>query len=210
MELRSTDSTGNQIAITYQENSHNILNIYDINDNLTKITFPSTMQLLYAYNSWNQVTGITGFGGAVTGINYFTSGVQLGLLKNYAFSNGQTTTLTYDNKRALTRTASSASNLGFTYNDPRGNLTALTDSLNGSQYKSFTYDEVSRLKTYNSSWGAGRFDYQANGNRSQKVLGAAVPYQYSNGDQLTSAGKTFAYNSSFGVDNNTIINASSH
>ncbi|MFH2122370.1 MAG: hypothetical protein ABIJ50_02660, partial [Pseudomonadota bacterium] len=167
---------------------------YDNNDNLTKITFPSTMQLLYTYNALNQVISITGFGGAVTGINYFTSGAQLGLLKNYAFSNGQTTTLTYDNKRALTRTASSASNLGFTYNDPRGNLTAVTDSLNGSQYKSFTYDEVSRLKTYNSSWGAGRFDYQANGNRSQKVLGSAVVYQYPSGDRLISAGKTFDYN----------------
>jgi YD repeat-containing protein len=159
---------------------------YDNNDNLTKITFPSTMQLVYTYNALNQVTGISGFGGAVTGVNYFTTGPQLGLLKGYTFSNGQSTVLTYNNRRAVTSTVSGASRLGFAYDNKRGNLTAVTDSLDSRKNATFTYDEFSRLRNYNSSWGAGRFDYHDNGNRSQKVLGSTTTYSYTNGDRLTS------------------------
>jgi YD repeat-containing protein len=182
---RLTGSTVNAL-----DRSGSLAYSYDNNDNLTKITFPSGMQLDYTYNAWNQVTGITGFGGAVTGINYFTSGAQLGLLKGYTFSNGQSTVLTYDNRRALTSTMSGVSKLGFSYDGKRGNLSAVTDSLDSNKNKSFSYDEFSRLRNYNGSWGAGRFDYFINGNRSKKILETTLSYSYTNGDRLTSA----AYN----------------
>lgn len=167
---------------------------YDNNDNLTKITFPSGMQLAYVYNALNQVTGITGFGGAVTGINYYpanngtaTDDPRLGLLKGYAFSNGQSTALTHDKRRALTTTVSGASKLRFYYDNKRGNLTAVADYLDSRKNRSFTYDEFSRLRNYNSSWGKGRFEYFINGNRSKKVLGATLTYSYANGDRLATA-----------------------
>lgn len=86
------------------------------------------------------------------------------------------------------------SDLGFIYDDDRGNLTAVEDHLDNSRNKGFSYDSVNRLQDFNGSWGEGWFGYYDNGNRSEKSLNSSVNYLYEDTDRLTDAGKTYKYN----------------
>ena len=168
---------------------------WDGNDNLKTIHYPSGNTVAYAYNNLNQVTGITGFGGSITSINYYNSAPLTGLLHSYHFGNGQTTTLSYNNRRAMTRTAAGAMNLGFQYGDYRGNMTRLIDYLDQGKNKTFNYDNLSRLRVFNGPWGNGRFDYYPNGNRVRKIKGGTITYGY-NANRVSSAGATsYSYNS---------------
>jgi len=168
---------------------------WDNNDNLVTIGYPSGNNVRYTYNTLNQVTRVSGFGGSVSSISYYTSGEALGLLKSFRFGNGRTTTLYYDKRRAMTRTHSPALDLGFQYSDSRGNMTRLINYLNRSRDKSFSYDNVSRLRVFNGPWGSGRFDYSTDGDRVRKIRGSTISYGY-NANRMTSAtGTSYAYNS---------------
>ena len=168
---------------------------WDGNDNLKTIHYPSGNTVAYTYNNLNQVTGITGFGGSVTNINYYNSAPLTGLLHSYHFGNGQTTTLSYNNRRAMTRTAAGALNLGFQYGDYRGNMTRLINYLDQGKNKTFTYDDLSRLRVFNGPWGNGRFDYYPDGNRVRKIKGGTITYGYI-ANRMSSAGATsYSYNS---------------
>lgn len=168
---------------------------WDGNDNLKTIYYPSGKTVTYSYNALNQVTGITGFGGSVSPITYYTSGISLGLLKSFRFGNGQTTNLAYNSRRAMTRSAAPALDLGFEYADYRGNMTRLVNYLDQGKNKSFNYDNVNRLRVFNGPWGSGRFDYHAGGNRVRKIRGGTISYGYSANRMSSATGTSYAYNS---------------
>jgi YD repeat-containing protein len=149
------------------------------------------------YNNYDQITKIDGFGGAINSISYYTStiGAKRGLISGFTSGNGLRTSLDYTNRRLLQRTNAAALNLQFGYDDA-GNLTNITDSyLNGTRNKSFTYDDVSRLKQFNSpSWGTGRFAYGDDGDRSTKAVGdSSVNYGYSNKRLNSANGVSYQY-----------------
>lgn len=168
---------------------------WDGNDNLKTIHYPSGKTVAYNYNNRNQVTGITGFGSSVSAITYFTGGTSLGLLRSYHFGNGQTTSLSYDNRRTMTRTAAGALNLGFQYGDNRGNMTRLVNYLDRSKDKTFSYDNVNRLRVFNGPWGNGRYDYHPDGDRIRKIRGGTVTYGYSANRMSSATGSSYSYNS---------------
>lgn len=168
---------------------------YDGNDNLKIIRYPSGKRATYSYNGLNQVTGISGFGGAISNVRYYTSGTSLGLLRSFRFGNSQTTTLSYDKRRAMIRTAAGALNLGFQYNDKRGNMTGLVNYLKQGKDKTFSYDNLNRLKSFNGPWGKGLFEYQADGDRTRKVRGGNIIYSYSSNRMISATGTPYRYNS---------------
>lgn len=185
--------TGSTTTTLGQSNS--LAFSYDNNDNLATILYPSGKTVSYGYNTLNQITGISGFGSTVSSVGYYTTGTSLGLLHNFSFGNGQTTTLTYNNRRAMTGTASGAINLGFTYGDNRGNMTGLTNNLDHNKDKSFTYDNISRLNAFNGPWGSGDFNYDADGDRSSKTMASTINYSYVSNRMASATGTSYAYNS---------------
>ncbi|MCB2215199.1 MAG: hypothetical protein KQH59_03975 [Desulfobulbaceae bacterium] len=153
---------------------------YDGNDNLTSLTYPDDLTITYSYNTLNQITGITGFGGNLHGIAYFTTGPELGLLRQYTRSNNQQVAFTYDSRRRPYRSTYPATDQGYRF-DSRGNLTTLYDYKDRSRDKSFGYDQLSRLTSFNGLWGTGSYQYTTSGNRLQKRIGSATTtYSYSN------------------------------
>jgi len=150
----------------------------------------------YTYNNFNQVTGISGFGGTVSPVSYHNSGAYRGLLQNFSFGNGQSTTLSYNNRRAMTSTVSPVLNLGFVYGDNRGNMTALTNTLDPTKNKDFAYDDLSRLDVFNAplTWGNGTFNYQPDGDRSRKLRNGTINYGYISNRMTSATGISYGYN----------------
>ena len=171
---------------------------YDGNDNLTNIYypplgFPSGRRVEYRYNSNNQVLSIPGF---VSNVNYYTSGTSAGLPSSFTYANNRTTTLTYNPRNFTSQiNAGLVLNMGYSYNDPRGNMTSITNHLDSSKNQTFTYDELNRLKTFNGPWGIGSFTYDTRGNRLTKtVAGVTTNYSYaSNRLTSTSGGESFSF-----------------
>jgi YD repeat-containing protein len=173
---------------------------YDGNDNMTDIYYPTGRHAVYTYNSNNQVTSVTGFGSTITGITYYTSGSFIGLPQSFTYANGPTVTLTYNNRNLTTQITAGSSivNLGYGYDDNRGNMTLMSDYLNSSRSQTFSYDNINRLSTFNGSWGTGSYTYNTAGNRlSKTVAGTSTKYNYSNNRLISTTGgeaSSFSYN----------------
>jgi RHS repeat-associated protein len=166
---------------------------YDANDNRTQISYPSGLTVQYQYNSLNQVQSITGFGGSVTGVGYYTAAPKIGLLKQYTYSNGLANTLDYTTRRAPLNTTASVLKQTFGY-DNRGNLKTLGDVLQPSRNKSFTYDQLNRMTGFNGPWGNWKFSYSAGGNRASRTSNADPPVVYSySANLLRSVGNQVFY-----------------
>ena len=172
---------------------------YDDNDNLTSIAYPSALLVNYTYNTNNQVTSATGFGGSVTNVAYYTTGSSTGLPKSFTYSNGLTTNITYNNRNLTTRlTSGTVFDIGYGYTDKKGNTMSMTDYIDSTKNQTFTYDNLNRLLTANGSWGTGAYTYDTTGNRLTKTIaGTATTYTYS-GNMLasTTGGEpaSFSYN----------------
>lgn len=164
---------------------------FDNNDNLQTITYPSGRIVTYGYNTKNEITSITGFGGSVTSVQHYTTGTYLGMLQSYALSNGITTSLSYNTRNLTTAiTAGSALSIGYGYTDPRGNATSYTNSLDASKNQTFGYDDLNRLSSFSGAWGSGSFGYDDTGNRSTKTVGgSSTTYSYSNNRVSSTSGQ---------------------
>jgi hypothetical protein len=116
-----------------------------------------------------------GDGPIVTSATY----LPFGPLATVGFGNGTTKTMTYDARyRPVTNVLSLAgvplSSHGYGH-DPAGNITTMTDALDASFNRAFTYDDLNRLRTANtgaSLWGTGSYTYDAMGNILTSTLGA--------------------------------------
>lgn len=152
---------------------------YNANDMITTISYPTGRNITYAYNDNNQPTSVTGFGGSVTGITYHTSGTAIGLPSAYTYSNGITTTLTYNTRNMVSRfQAGTFINTLYAY-DSRGNTTAITNSAYSMDNQTFGYDSLNRLTMFN---GLNAFTYDESGNRLTKNVRTnySATYSYTN------------------------------
>ncbi len=182
--LRSTQTTLRGITGTVAYH-------YDGNDNLTSITYPDSTTVNYAYNGLNQATSVTGFGGDIHNIAYYTSGPELGLLRQYIRSNGQMVSFAYDNRRRPAGSTYPETQLGYAFN-VRGNLKNLYNYQARAKDASFDYDKLNRLTSFNGPWGLGQYQYNSSGDRIQKKIGStSSSYAYTN--HLLS-GSNYAFN----------------
>jgi YD repeat-containing protein len=154
------------------------------NDYVDRITYPSGRIITYGYNSKNEVTYVTGFGGSISSesdpIQYNTAGLP----KTFDYLVGTSTVsnniIDYNGRQLITSiSAGSAISIGYGY-DSRGNLESFTSNLFPNGNQSFTYDDVSRLKTFNGSWGIGEYDYDPDGlgNRTSKTINGTTSTIY--------------------------------
>ncbi len=156
----------------------------DGRDNLTKITYPSSRQIIYAYDDANRIHTVkVKPGGGVErdlarAIEYHPSGA----IRSYKFVNTTgteivTETLTFDERqrpwllKAEYPGPSYALHLTYGY-DRVGNVKSIADP-RPDRSSTYTYDALDRLETV-SGFGAVAFEYDNAGNRTSKTAGGAA------------------------------------
>ncbi len=148
---------------------------YDMNGNLKTMTYPSGKVITYNYTNDRAVTVLNGAANLASNITY----KPFGGMNAITYGNGLSGTIGYDNQyRVSSVTAGSVLSLSYTGYDSNGNITAITDSLDASKNKSFSYDNLDRLWTATSSgiWGSLAWTYDGVGNRQTENAGAYTYY----------------------------------
>jgi len=193
---------------------------YDMNGNVTDIVYPGNRTVSYAYTN-NQVTAVKNNGSNVaTGISY----KPFGGITSFTYGNGLQRTQNYDTQYRITSIQSGGlqnHSYGF---DNSGNIIAITNLLDNSKNKSYSYDSLDRLTAATGPWGnlgwtydsvgnrqsyseptgTSSYSYQANSNRitgSSGVQSASYSLD-ANGNTIADTGKSYTYN-----QNNRLIQA---
>ena len=157
---------------------------YDANDNRIKVTYPQSATVVdYTYDALGRQTKVNGFINAVT---YWPSGQ----IKDITYANGQVQSFTENNRLMVTGLkVAKGSNvlLNSTYAyDAYGNVSKLTDAIDTTLNRTFTYDNLNRLATAAGPWGAGTFNYDAKGNITAQKLGTfSLAYAYDAQNRLS-------------------------
>jgi RHS repeat-associated protein len=154
---------------------------------LTSMTTPAGRLIAYAPNGLGQPTkaswGSTQYASNVT---YHVGGALLGL----AYGNGQVLSKTL-NDRLLPVTAKTqaggvkALDLTYAY-DVRGKVSGITDGVDASKNRAFTYDARGRLTSATGSWGIESYQYDPLNNiRSRSRSGFALTMAYDGNNRLS-------------------------
>jgi YD repeat-containing protein len=148
---------------------------YDNNDNVTKITYPSSREVQYNYDAGNRIT--KAYAGSTTyadDLSYHPTGA----LHEATFGNGTSLSLTLDPRARPDHLVSGPLDLTYRYYD-NGNVSAIDDARGWAYSSEFSYDTLDRL-TAVTGFGATSFTYDALGNRATKGGGSLqVTYSYS-------------------------------
>ena len=157
---------------------------YDANDNRIKVTYPQSATVVdYTYDALGRQTKVNGYINAVT---YWPSGQ----VKAITYANGQVQSFTENNRLMVTglKVAKGTSvllNSTYTY-DALGNVSKLVDTIDATQNRTLTYDNLNRLATAAGPWGAGTFTYDAKGNITTQKLGTfSLAYAYDAQNRLS-------------------------
>ena len=166
---------------------------YDQNDNMKTMTYPSGRVITYNYTNDRAISVLNGAANLASNITY----KPFGGMSSLTYGNGLTGSISYDNQyRVSGITAGTIMNLTYA-DDANANITAITNALDATKNKSFSYDALDRLTSATASgiWGSLAWTYDGVGNRQTE--GSTV-YSYAPGtDKLIGAGGL-----SFGYDNN--------
>lgn len=181
---------------------------YDKNNNLTGITYPSGRNVNFAYDSEDEVSGISAMvNGSNSTIASSMTYTPFGPRTSITFGNGLVDGRTYDSKYRIENwTLGSLINKTYTWQDD-DNITAITDNLNSVNNRTYGYDAIHRLITANGPWGSGSYSYDANGNRMTKIEGSiSTNYNYfanTNRLQSTTGSEvaTYSYDSNGNITN---------
>jgi len=169
---RRTSETTNGLALAYR---------YDLNGNITKITWPDGFFATYAYDNLNRMTTVQDSSGGLTGAyvtySYDTLGRRIGIARG----NSTSTTFGYDGA---------------------DRLTSLAQAIPGAGGVTFsaTYSPASQILTrattnalYTFHPGAAALAYTTNGLNQYAIVGAAS-FTYDAKGNLTSDGtRAFTY-----------------
>ncbi len=120
-------------------------------------------------SSNNRISGVTNNGALLaTGITY----KPFGGMTQISFLNGLSSNIGYDNLYQFQSINTGGSqSLGYTYTGD--NITKITDNLNSTKTRSFTYDAHDQLHTATSGlWGTLTWDYDKVGNRLKETQGS--------------------------------------
>jgi YD repeat-containing protein len=150
--------------------------LYDANDNLATLTYPSTRVVTYQYDVENRLTSVSQNGTPFAHTVTYDDGGRLG-----SYTTGAVThSVTYDGtdrpRRILSASASGALDLTYGY-DKVGNVKTITDPRPGTS-QTFEYDVLDRLWAADGSYGHLRWAYDDAGNRQTQTHGATTTYTY--------------------------------
>ncbi|WP_336807971.1 hypothetical protein [Fulvimonas yonginensis] len=190
--------TGETLQLTGQ-NAWTVGYAHDAYGSLASLTYPDGTAVAYAPDALGRATRVGAF---ASGIDYFPNGE----VASFSYGNGATY-LAEQNARQLLSNFSYG--LGSTLNlsedfayDANGNITGVTDLVDGHRTKSFGYDDLNRLTSATASnlWGTESYSYDPLNNIKSRIgNGATFTYNYDALNRLASI--TGAGSSSFGYDN---------
>ncbi|MDA8239073.1 MAG: FG-GAP-like repeat-containing protein, partial [Nitrospiraceae bacterium] len=132
---------------------------YDSLGRTESITYPDGEIVYYTYDDGGNLTNVSN----IINFSGYSAFNALGQPTYTAYGNGVLTTYQYypSNNRLYSITTSSSAglqNIAYGY-DNAGNVTGITDYLDGSRTQTFVYDELNRIKTATST-GYGTISYQ--------------------------------------------------
>jgi RHS repeat-associated protein len=174
----SYDERGNRIGEerSIQTQSYHLGYRYNGADRLTRIEYPSGLQVTYGYDAQGRIRSIDSDAGVILqNITY----LPFGPVAAWSDGSGATRTLSYDASYRMTA-ISVPGLLELSYRrDEGGNLTALADGLNESRSQSFSYDAANRLTQAAGGYGRIQFTFDPLGNRlSEQDDGQLTRYTY--------------------------------
>lgn len=165
---------------------------YNLDGQLTNVTYPSGRTIDYSYNAIGLISQVTTTlnGNTQTlanNLNY----LPFGGMDSLTYGNGKVLIQTYNQNYQLTdKVIDNIINKTYAY-DPVNNIDAITDNLNTGNTEDFTYNIVDRLTQATGSYGNFTYNYDAIGNRLSKTeddgtTNDVTNYVYQNNSQLAS------------------------
>ncbi|MBI5639953.1 MAG: RHS domain-containing protein [Nitrospirae bacterium] len=173
---------------------------YNLNGDVTSITYPAGRVVDYSYAS-GLMSGVTTTAGGTT--TALASNIQyqaFGGIKSLVYGNGLNRTITYDNQgRIRTIVAGGIQNLTYAY-DANSNITGITNNVDPAKTKTYAYDALDRLTGAIGPWGTLNYTYDGVGNRKTETTATGTTsYTYTANKLMSSSGDK---NLSFGYDSN--------
>jgi YD repeat-containing protein len=161
---------------------------YNLDNQLTTLTYPNTRTVTYGYDNSGNVTSVTDWLGHTTNYTYDDDSN----IASEGLANGVTSASTYDNSDQLTTISDALTQhlnkpfAKFTYTRNSDGLitTDVSTGMPGTQNQSYTYDPLNRLATS----GAGSYAYDASSNLTSQPSTAFQVYNSSG--ELCLAGST--------------------
>jgi RHS repeat-associated protein len=156
--------------------NHVTYHYYDVNGQLNAITYPNGMAVGYGYFKGQLSSMTVNIGGTVS--NVITGNVYrpFGPTMSFSYGNGLYRSFGYDvgytegdlrlTGLATTDGATYLQNLQYTYN-ANDQITGITNGVNAPLTQAYSYDNLSRLKTANSTSGNQTFYWDDNSNKTR-------------------------------------------
>ncbi|OMH39304.1 putative Ig domain-containing protein [Motiliproteus sp. MSK22-1] len=155
--------------------SYSLEYAYDLDGNLTQISYPSGRLVNYLRDSAGRISAITTQEQAGATVDPVVSGVSylpFGPMTSYSYANGVSQTLSYDQDYRVQNIASIGTHpiLDRSYGyDANSNITTLADVLEPNNNQLFDYDNINRLISADGAYGQLTYDYDGVGNRVAKT-----------------------------------------
>ena len=152
---------------------------YDLDGNVSQVTYPSGRIVTYSRDSVGRITGVTTKKDSGSSTVTLASSVgykPFGPLTSLTYGNGLvlTKTLTQDyliNALQVQDTSTSTMVVNRSHSFGDGiNLTQITDNITSTRNETYTYTASNRLQEGDGIWGALTWGYDSVGNRSSEVL----------------------------------------
>ncbi|KQZ43135.1 RHS repeat protein [Duganella sp. Root1480D1] len=139
------------------------------------ITYPSGRTVSYEYDEAGRIKQIqtSQAGGTAKLLASQITYMPFGGLKSLLFGNGQTYERTYDLDGRMTSYTLNGQVQTVTY-DPASRITGITDAGNSANNRTYGYDQLDRITIEQRPQRSLGYTYDAVGNRTQYVNGAAV------------------------------------
>lgn len=173
---------------------------YDVHGRLYRIGHPSGLTATYTFDELGQVFGVTASGGGLSTSTVVSdvSHYPWGPVRHFTFGNGEERSQTLDQDYESSWLMS-GNYINRTYQrDLNGNIS-------GFDSRSFTYDNMDRLKTHAGPDGNYEYNYDLNGNRGwHKRNGTTTNYNYNTAKtRLTSLSGGTSENRYYDANGNT-------
>lgn len=146
---------------------------YDMAGRLSGITYPSGRSVDYTRDTMGRINDVsTTRNGVKTTLVSSTVYQPFGPMQSLTFGNGQLYIRSYDlDGRVASYTLNGQTQtVGY---DAASRLTAVTDTSNAANSRSYGYDELNRLTSEQTASSSRSYRYDAVGNRTLATLGAA-------------------------------------
>jgi RHS repeat-associated protein len=171
---------------------------YDLENNITQITYPSGRIATYSRDALGRITGVTTQQNASSAAVTLASGVThmpFGPLNSLNYGNGLALTKTFTQDYLISTLVvqnASTSNVvvsrSYTFGDSI-NVTGIADNVNPARSEAYVYTPSNRLQQGGGIWGTLNWSYDGVGNRTSEALtsGYSNAYNYAaSNNQLAS------------------------